>query len=256
MRRALLTGGLGLVLLALFAALSAAPAQAQIDIPPPPEEAQVVLQVISPIVSPTCANAGLAVVLLPTFFATADVPVPSEVIRAFGPVVTVCGFFPAPTQRIACPADDVLGSVVAQIAVAVLGQVAPLDVRVAGPAIEVLNEAIGLLSGDAAPLAASAVSTIGCRELDLTVGGDDGGAALDVPTAPPGTRPPEIPSGSFSPPVVSAPTSLERSPELAARPAVTGGPLAGFDYPAVFAVPVALLALVAFLGWVFARPVD
>jgi hypothetical protein len=249
------------VVLALGAVAPGAGAQ-DLPIPPPPKEAEVVLQVVSPIVSPTCANAGLAVVLVPSLLASSDVPVPSEVLRIFGPVVTVCGFFPAPGQRIACPIDDTLSSLVAQLTVGIAGQALPVDVRVVGPLIETLNELTGLVAGHDQPIAADAVGAIGCREVDAPPPTDSGGHAIDdVPRPPPSL--PSIPgeglpqisvvlkpgaSTAFPGPAVPVAAPTEQ-PASSTR-------LAGFDYPVAFAIPLVLLALAAFLGWTFARPVD
>jgi hypothetical protein len=253
--------GLVVAVLALGAFAPAVRAQ-DLPIPPPPEEAEVVLQIVSPIVSPTCANAGLAVVLVPSLLASSDVPVPSEVLRLFGPVVTVCGFFPAPGQRIACPVDDTLSSLVAQLTVGIAGQALPVDVRVVGPLIETLNEITGLVAGHDQPIAADAVGAIGCREVDAPPPTDDGGKAIDEIATPPPTLPvtpgaglPQISvvlepgrSSAFPAPAGPAATPVEL-PASATR-------LAGFDYPVAFAIPLVLLALAAFLGWTFARPVD
>ena len=65
-------------------------------------------------------------------------------------VVPACAATPVTvtsSQRIACPLDDTLGTLVTQLAVGIAGQALPVDVRVVGPLIETLNELTGLATG-------------------------------------------------------------------------------------------------------------
>jgi hypothetical protein len=78
------------VLVAVLCCL-ATPARAQV--PPPPEQATPVLEVIAPTVSPACGNAVLVVAVAPGLVSgQTGGALPIEVLTpAFGPVFVVCG---------------------------------------------------------------------------------------------------------------------------------------------------------------------
>ena len=273
--RPLRLGGLFAVsLLALAWPVHAAPIEPPVPpTPPPPAELQPALEVIGPVASTECGNATLVVALLPTAEGMVPLPggFPINVLPVFGPALVVCGSVPVPGTRLQCSPDAAAQSALNQVTGAAAGVPVPADTRVVGP---VVQEAFVVQDNVPAPLnsaglAETASGTLTCTNL-----------AAPTPAPPPVEETP--PAEATEPPPADlgdvtggegAVSGFETSADLSAagaspvdqivsqsqRPIVPasqvsgGGP--GFAYPIVLALPLLLLALGGYLGWVLTRPV-
>lgn len=274
--RALGLGGLVAVsLLALAWPLRAAPIEPPVPpVPPPPAELQPVFEVIAPIASPECGNATLVVALLPTAEATVPLPggFPVNVLPLFGPALVVCGSVPIPGTRLQCSPDAAAASALNQAAGAAAGIPVPVDSRVVGPAVQ---EIYVVQDNVPAPLSSAGLGDTVAGTLTCT------NLAAPAPAQPPVEETP--PAEAAEPPPAdlgdvtagdSAVSGFTTSADLSAagstspvdqivsqsqRPIVQaaqvsgGGP--GFAYPVILALPLLLLALGGYLGWVLTRPV-
>jgi hypothetical protein len=238
------------------------------QVPAPPPEAEPVLELIAPTVSPVCGNAVLAVTLGPAIIAgSAGVAIPPEVLPAFGPVFIVCGSVPAPPQRLNCVPDATARGAIDTVTGTAAGTALPIDTSLIGPAAEqvvVLEDTLGA-PANSAGLGAMAVGTLQCT-------------VIEAPTAPE-----EEPASEVSPETETAPEEDLGFEDALGLPDLSGvttdygdlgatspteaqlgsadAPIApvvlssGFAYPIVFVMPLALLALVGYFGWALTRPI-
>ncbi len=260
-----------IVAAALLAWLGSGVGRAAAQVPAPPPESEPVLELVAPVASPVCGDAVLAVTLTPVVLGGAlGMPAP-DLLPVFGPAFVVCGSIPAPPQRLRCMPDDTAQGALDQATGTAIGSPLPLDTGVTGALTEeivVLEDTLGP-PADTAGLSATAVGTLQCKAIETPVP-----AEPEPETPPPDTS--EAPQNESTVEAVNELAlpdltgvqsdygALDETPPveaqlgLAASPtesvAAVGGP--GFAYPVVFAIPLALLAIVGYFGWVLTRPVS
>jgi hypothetical protein len=243
--------------------LCASPARAQV--PPPPEQAAPVFELVAPTVSPACGNAVLVVALAPGIVAgPTGGAVPIELLTpAFGPVFVLCGSVPAPPARLSCDADHSVNSTANAIIAAVAGTPLPVGVDPFGNAVEQVIVVQDKLPPPASTTGAldQVVATLNCKAaasptvqpepssepapsedtgLDESVLGDELALAPLLDTLTPDVT-----------------TSPEPAPSRVVPTAPAGqvGGAVGFAYPVVFALPLLLLVLGGYLGRSLTQPV-
>jgi len=261
-------------LLALAWPLHAAPIEPPIPpTPPPPAEVQPALEVIAPVASTECGNATLVVALIPSVEGMAPLPggFPVNVLPLFGPALVVCGSVPIPGARLQCSPDAAAESALNQVTGAAAGTPVPADTRVVGPAVQelyVVQDNVPAPVGSAG-LGDTAAGTLTCTNIATPapapppVAETPPAEAVEPPPADFGdvtgdsavsgftTAADLSASGATSP--VDQIVSQAQQPIVRAAQVSGGGP--GFAYPIVLALPLLLLALGGYLGWVLTRPV-
>jgi hypothetical protein len=254
---------------ALVLLVLAVPARAQIEppplpvLPPPPEQLVPVFELVAPTVSPVCGNAVFAVAFGPGLVAgQLGQPLPVNVLPLFGPLVVLCGAVPAPPQRLACASDANVRLLVDTITGQAAGLPLPVDTQAVGPLAEqviVLQDTLGPPISDTG-LADMVAGTLDCRAL-----AEAPAAEAPPPETPNPAAETDVSADEFAlPDLVAGPTITAGTPELIAptparrapaiRPVADVGP--AFAYPVVFALPLVLLALGAYLGRALTQPVD
>lgn len=248
------------ILLAAILSFGSVAPRAAAPGPPSP-----VLELVSPTLSPACADSAIAVALVPSVLK--GVTLPAQVYTLLGPVVVLCGSVPLPNGRYACVLDA--------NAIKQLGALAPTVSSVAPvlpPPLGTLIQQVAYVENAVTPgaplhLTATIAATIQCV----------GARAATSPsvTAPPSTTtaapavvpPSDVAPGVVPPPPPStpsppspAPPSSPVSPSSAPLPPQAAAPIAtvssgGFQYPAVILLPLVLLALVGYLTSAFTRPI-
>jgi hypothetical protein len=229
-------------------------------LPPAPPQAQPVLEVIGPAASPVCDNATVAAILVPALGLPPALGAGLSYLA--GGFFIVCGAIPAPGKFVTCPLDTqghelltkaygLLTLITFRPFAAVVGETFMLQDKLPPPA-------------NTAPLAATGAAALSCEVVDAT-----------VPTSPPGdeTSDETAPSASgdfatdfrfFEPdgglardlfgPGSVLPGGEESLFASSAAAASTRGRI-GFAYPIVFLLPLALMVLGVYLGWVLMRPI-
>ncbi|HZN15639.1 MAG TPA: hypothetical protein VFB78_15325 [Acidimicrobiales bacterium] len=257
-------------LVALIAAcigLGAAPALAQVPplpVPAVPPEAQPVLEIVAPIVSPQCGNATLVVALAPGVVGSLGAPLPVNILPVLGPAFIICGTVPAPKSStlLVCAIDDQTLAAIAQITVAAAGIPPPVDTRLVGPLVETTYVIEDNLPPPAntAGLADMAKATLACRSSRDSATPGAAAPAVDAVE-------PDVDASAFDD--LALPDTLADAAPLAAdgggqqlgsaaapafRPVVdVGNP--GFAYPVVFALPLIVLIVGGYLGFALTRPI-
>lgn len=254
--RAVLAG----ILVATFL-MAAAPARAQV-----PPEAAPVLEVVAPIASPVCGNAILVVVLAPAIISgQLGGPLPVDIAPVTGPAFAICGSVPVPPTRLKCSADDQLASTLGTVTGTAAGLPLPIEVRPAGTIVDQLFVLQNELPAPAstAGLAETVAATLTCTQ----AASDDDSGEDDDPEA---TRSddsdetidellealPDIPALEDLPPIDSVVESGQLGSSAGPELAALGGGAPGFAYPVVFALPLLLLVLGAYLGRMLTRSVE
>jgi hypothetical protein len=230
---------------------------------PLPPQVQPVLELVSPTVSPLCADSAIAVALIPG--ALKGVTLPPALYTLLGPVVVLCGSVPLPHGRYSCALDAAavkqlaaLSPTVGTLAPVLPAPLATLVQQVAYVENQVtpgsplhlaltIAATIQCVGASAPPPSSSPSSLVPLR--DTSIGVVTPSPAAPLPTAIPTAVPTVVPS---APSVPAAP--LATLPPQAAAPIaiVSSG---GFQYPAVILLPLLLLALVGYLVGAFTRPI-
>jgi hypothetical protein len=262
---------IGAAALALGILTFASPAGAQIPplpLPTIPPEAQPVLEIVAPIVSPQCGNATLVVALAPGIVGGAVGPLPIDILPLLGPAFVICGSVPvpAPDSQLVCAVDDQILAAITQVTLAAAGIPPPVDLRIVGPLAEIL---VGVEDNLPAPantagLGETAAATLACRAVrPPTSTQSDAASAVeatstDVPTD---VATDALALPDFSVGDISAPVDLSAGGTAPAAQAPTFQPVAdiggpGFAYPVVFALPLLLFAIGGYLGRALTQPVE
>lgn len=240
------------------------PAHAQVPpVPPPPDQATPVLELVAPTVSPVCGDAILAVTLAPVLLGGEGVALPVDALPVFGPAFIVCGSIPQPPQRLSCSPDVTVRGPIDTATGTAAGTVLPVDTSIFGPLVEqefVLEDTLGA-PVNTAGVGATVAGTLTCTviqapaseepapetEPDTEVEAEESIPDLGVPDL-------AAPAVDYSA-LGSTPAPSEAqlgSAGAPISPILAGGP--GFAYPIVFVLPLLLLALIGYFGWVLTRP--
>lgn len=239
-----------------------APARAQV--PPPPEQATPVLELIAPTVSPVCGDAILAVTLAPVLLGGQGVPVPVDALPVFGPAFIVCGSIPAPPQRLTCAPDVTIRGPIDTATGTAAGTALPLDTSIFGPLVEqefVLEDTLGA-PVNSAGLGSTIAGTLTCTviaspkaEEPAPAPDDQSDVSADEVTEPDlGIPDLGAPGVDYNALGATAPTETQLGSAAAPITPIAGVGGPGFAYPVVFVAPLLLLALVGYFGWVLNRP--
>lgn len=272
MKRLLTRIGLGAVALTLAMAPTAAAQVAvpvpNIPIPPLPAQADPVLEVLGPIATPQCATATVVGVLAPALVGPSlpTLPVSINTFALFAPVYTICGELPPAGERVrfVCAVDDQVAALASLAGEQSIGTALPLDLRLVGPAVEVVSVIQDKLPQQAADagLAKLAQDALACRVFGATApeaplptddDGDDE-AAFDIPVAANSGAPLELSEflDVLDQANVDTPDLSTVTPARNAERFFTGGP---FEYPIVFVLPLLLLAVGAYVGRTLTKPI-
>lgn len=241
----------------------AAPASAQIPpipLPPIPSELDPVLDLVSPLVNPQCANLAFVFVLVPALVGTGGV----DVGPLFGPVFVACASVPIPeeSEGFTCTLDEQIGDLVSTVSLQALGIPSPVAATVLGPVLTILNKLEALLNPQKPPAIGGLLAApLSCSPYEAPAPVEPEPEETAVVPAPTSTT-----TSTTTPIVASAPTptapvttpaapatTLAPAPvaELAATPASSQpglGRWVGFAYPAMLLLPLLLLAVGGYLG--------
>jgi hypothetical protein len=246
------------LLLSLFAS---APVGAQV--PPPPEEAEPVFELVAPIASPACANGVLVIALAPGLVqGQLGRPLPVNLLPVFGPALVLCGSFPQPPAKLTCAADDSLADTVGSIVAAAAGIPSPVEVRAVGPVVEqiIVVEDNFPPPLDAAGLGNTVSGTLECRTAEQSpdAPSDDAPSAAEQPTTSEDFFEDfALPDLTLGDDLLARGTTDDAGsvPSLDSTRPVVGVGGVGFAYPVVFALPLLLLVIGGYLGRVLTQPV-
>jgi hypothetical protein len=222
------------------------------------EPLQPVLEVISPIAWPACANA-LLVSVLP---GAAGVALPPELANVTGPLLVLCGAVPIPeTNGRTCQLDAQAQALLAELTKPLLGSGLPVEVAPTKWLTGLLDHIVDLVPVPGVPLGSTVAATLQCQdpapETSTTLAtppDDTPPASVDLPETPSFADPPTFAELQTLPPVTPAAPAVE--PATPVAPVVRLSDQPRFRYPVVMGLPLLFLALLVFFGRSLTRPLD
>lgn len=261
---ALVAGLVALVVPGLLRPAEAAPAQDPPAIPlegllPVLDQLQPVLEVISPIVYPACANAVLVSVLP----GATGVELPQEVSIVLGPLLVLCGSVPIPeTNERVCALDAQAQALLGELVKPVLAGGLPVEVAPLKWLTGLLDNIVDLLGVPALPIGSTISGVLQCTDpqaTTTTTAPTSAGAEVPPPAVvelPPVSfvDPPSFEDLQTLPPVDPDLVAAPAAPPVVESPEVVLIDQPRFRYPVVMGLPLAFLALLVFFGRALTRP--
>lgn len=229
-------------------------------LPTLPPQLVPVLELVSPILYPACANAQV-VAIAPGLLGL------PELSALTGPVFVVCGSIPAPEGLRRCTLDSLLVELLSEVLTSTLGLPLPLVINPLAAILGQVQVIEDLLPPSPLQLTPVIAGVLQCAEAPA----EEELSPLPPPptttatTAAPTTTSPPVTSGA-APPVRPAPP-ITAPPVQVAAPAITPTPTAPvspasfvsvsprFAYPIAMAAPLLLLLLGGYLGRSLTRPI-
>jgi hypothetical protein len=219
---------------------------------------QPVLEVISPIAWPACANA-LLVSVLP---GAAGVQVPPELANVTGPLLVLCGAVPIPKANgRTCQLDAQAQALLTELTKPVLGSGLPVEVAPTKWLTGLLDNIVDLIPIPGVPLGSTIAATLQCQdpppETSTTLAtppSDDTVPAIDRPDTPSFVDPPTFDELQTLPALT--PVAPVAAPAAPVTPVVRLIDQPRFRYPIVMGLPLLFLALLVFFGRSLTRPLD
>lgn len=229
------------------------------------DQLQPVLEVVSPIVWPLCANAVLVSVLPGAL----GLDIPPEVSLVTGPLLVLCGSVPEPlTNRRVCALDAQAQGLLAQLTTPILGSGLPIEVAPTKWLTGLLDNIVDAINLPGIPIGSTVAATLQCvdppPETTVPLNPADVPPAAEVIELPPApvvepptfaqlqTLPRVVPAPVVAAPVAPTPAASTSVPIV--EPVVQFFSQPKFRYPVVMGLPLAFLGLLVFFGRALTRP--
>ena len=218
-----------------------------------------VLELVSPIAYPACANAVL-VSVLPGLLGLA---IPPEVALVFGPLLVVCGAVPAPDgEGRVCAFDAAAQALLVEATKPLLGLALPVEVIPVEMLTGFVAEIDDALDLPGVPIGATIDGVVQCAIPPTTTTTTTPASPAPATPTPPEVTAPDVPAPTFGelqtlPPVDLSEVATPPAPPAAEpveTPVLRIVTQPRFRYPVVLAVPLLLLALGAFFGRALTTP--
>jgi hypothetical protein len=260
---------------ALAVVLGTSPVSAQISLPvppvpaPPPQAVQA-LELVAPVVTPECENLRGVVAIGVVLAGSQLPPLPVDRQQITGPVYLMCGYVPQPGERYKCLADDIVQNAADTPTKTAAGLPLPLSVRLMA---QLFGEVFTIRDAIPAPatpvdvdaLLAQATAALSCAKVpsrtdtappnvpdDSTPVTNTSQPELDLPSLALGDSLGSLGDGLRA---LQAPVAGDGTATAPASATFVVAPFR-FRYVGVFVLPFVLLAVAAYVGRAFTRPLD